>query len=87
MRQGEPLSCLLFNLAIELLAEMLCQPNLQGFQIPRASKCLLVFLFADDTTVFLSEGDNFQTLQDILDQWCADSGAKFNISKTKIIPL
>ena len=68
VHQGDPLSCLLFNLTIEPLVEMLHQLNLQGFQIPGAAEHLLVFLFADDTTVFLSEGGNFQTLQDILNQ-------------------
>jgi Reverse transcriptase (RNA-dependent DNA polymerase) len=33
VRQGDPLSCLLFNLAIESLTAMLCQSQLQGFLV------------------------------------------------------
>jgi hypothetical protein len=44
-------------------------------------------LFADDTTVYLSKFDKFNDLQEILDLWCRASGAKFNVEKTKIIPV
>ena len=41
--QGDPLSCLLFNLAIEPLGIMLCQTNtLQCFQIPGEEECLIL---------------------------------------------
>ncbi|KAF5341067.1 hypothetical protein D9611_005971 [Ephemerocybe angulata] len=44
-------------------------------------------MFADDTTVFLSEEDDFHTLQSILERWCLASGAKFNVEKTEIVPI
>ena len=34
VRQGDPLSCLIFNLAIESLASMLRDSDLKGFQLP-----------------------------------------------------
>ena len=50
IKQGDPLSCLLFNLAIEPLANMLHHTNLlKGFQIPGEEEHLIVTLFADDT--------------------------------------
>ena len=88
VRQGDPLSCLLFNLAIEPLACLLrSTPELEGFEIPGIKEKLIVSLYADDTTVYLSESDSYTTLQGILTSWCLASGAKFNLEKTEIIPI
>ena len=88
VRQGDALSCLLFDLAIEPLAENIRKSQLiLGIQIPTTKKYLKIKLFADDTTIFLSENDSIENLQTILNKWCKVSGAKFNIEKTEIIPL
>ncbi|KAF5333970.1 hypothetical protein D9758_017279 [Tetrapyrgos nigripes] len=57
--QGDPLSCLIFDLAIELLAAMLRNSTLQGFKIPGVTERLIANLFVDDTTVFLAVTDDF----------------------------
>ncbi|PPQ85541.1 hypothetical protein CVT25_006781 [Psilocybe cyanescens] len=86
--QGDPMSCLLFDLAIEPLASLMRQsPKLKGLKIPGLKEKLIVNLFADDTTVFLNNADKFEDLQAILDKWCTASTARFNIGKTEIIPL
>ncbi|KAJ3510790.1 hypothetical protein NMY22_g15863 [Coprinellus aureogranulatus] len=87
VRQGDPLSCLLFNIAIESLANLLRKSPLKGFSLPEQAERLIVSLFADDTTIYLSENDNFKDLQAILDCWCCASGAKFNVDKTETIPI
>jgi hypothetical protein len=87
VRQGDPLSCLLFDLAIEPLAEMLRKSNITGFKAKEMAYRIVVTMFADDTTVYLSEKDSFKTLDDILSCWCKASGARFNTSKTEIIPI
>ena len=88
VRQGDPLSCFLFDLAIEPLACMIrSDPSLHGINIPGINPNILVTMFADDTTLFLSENDSLDDAQRILDQWCRVSGAKFNIEKTEIIPI
>ncbi len=87
VRQGDPLSCLLFDLAIEPLSAMIRKSDIEGFSIPSSSETLKAVLFADDTTVYLSSRDDFSTLQKVLDTWCSAAKAKFNISKTEIIPL
>ncbi|KAF5338264.1 hypothetical protein D9611_014618 [Ephemerocybe angulata] len=87
VRQGDPLSCLLFNIAIESLANLLRKSSLQGFKIDENIERLITTLFADDTTVYLSEHDNFQDLQNILQLWCDASGAKFNVEKTELVPV
>jgi ribonuclease HI/exonuclease III len=87
VRQGDPMSCLLFNFAIEPLATSLRKSALKGIEIPNCVDNLLVKLFADDTTAFLSEDDDFYTLKEVLDKWCIASKAKFNIAKTEILPI
>lgn len=87
VRQGDPMSCLIFNLAIESLAQMLRDSQLRGIKIGEEAEHLIVKLFADDTTVYLSEGDNLDDLKNILDNWCKASGGKFNVLKTAIIPV
>jgi exonuclease III len=87
VRQGDPLSCLLFNLAIEPLACAIRQSELKGMAIPGQPERLIVKLFADDTTVYLDSSDDINSLQDILECWCRASGAKFNITKTEVIPI
>src|ERR1700761_7313540 len=77
--QGDPLSCLLFDLAIEpLVCMMRNSDDLEGLDIPRMEEKLIVNLFTDDTTVYLKSQDRFDSLEVILAQWCAASGAKFN---------
>ena len=88
VRQGDPLSCPLFDLAIEPLAcslrnDLACQ----GLSIPGLDENVLVNMFADDTTLYLSETDKFDDIEPILRKWCEVSGAKFNIEKTEIIPI
>ena len=86
VQQDDPLSCLLFDIAIEPLAEAIWTSNLIGFQTDNLHKTI-VSLFADDTTVYLSEKDNVKDLYSILTEWCTASGAKFNIDKTEVIPI
>jgi hypothetical protein len=87
VRQGDPLSCLLFNLAIEPLANLLRRSDLRGYQIPGSNDDLKTTLFADDTTVFLAEGNSYDELLAVLTLWCRASGAHFNVNKTKILPI
>ena len=88
VRQGDPLSCPIFNLAIEPLACKIRNDNtIHGLRIPGLVEKLVIKIFADDTSLYLSNQDRFDHIQTILDDWCAISGAKFNIDKTEIIPV
>jgi len=88
VRQGDPLSCLLFDLAIKPLACKLRNTRLlQGLSILGLENNLKLTLFADDTNLFLSKEDNLDDAETILQAWCKLSGAKFNIEKTEIIPI
>lgn len=87
VRQGDPLSCLLFNLAIEPLASLLHNSESKGVNVPGTERKLLVSLFADDTTIYLSNKDSWTALWSVLDLWCTASTAKFNMRKTIILPF
>ena len=69
--------CLLFNLAIEPLANLLRKSDLYDYPIPGS----------DDTTVYLDKRDNYEELLSILNLWCRASGVRFNVNKTEIIPI
>jgi ribonuclease HI len=88
VRQGDPLSCLLFDLAIEPLAAYIRNTqSITGYQIPNTNRIIKINLYADDTTVYLSSADKYTDLENILSTWCRASGAKFNLEKTEIIPI
>lgn len=88
IRQGDPISCPIFDLAIEPLACMIRNDaNIKGITIPSLDAPIKVNLFADDTTVYLNREDWLDYLQGALQDWCAVSGAKFNLDKTEIIPI
>ncbi len=55
--------------------------GIAGFQLKKQTDSLITTLFADDTTVYLSKEDSFETLTEILNKWCRASGAKFNVEK------
>ncbi|KAJ8454091.1 hypothetical protein ONZ51_g13231 [Trametes cubensis] len=65
VRQGDPMSCLLFDFAIEPLAAAFRSSSLKGFPVPGSTERLVAKLFADDTTVFLSEEDDYTIVEDI----------------------
>lgn len=88
VRQGDPLSCFLFDIGIEPLACLIRNdPNIKGYKIPGMEEKLAINLFADDTVLYLSAKDSYDETLKSLDKWCRVSGAKFNKEKTEIIPI
>jgi hypothetical protein len=88
VRQGDPLSCLLFDIAIEPLACALRNSTkLSGYNIPGIINKTIVNMYADDTTIFLRKQDKYKDLEQLLGKWCLASGAKFNLEKTEILPI
>ncbi|KAL1938790.1 hypothetical protein VTO73DRAFT_11170 [Trametes versicolor] len=87
VRQGDPMSCLLFDFAIEPLACALRRSTLRGLMIPGDTDRLIATLFADDTTVFLGEGDDYADAIAPTTVWCRASRARFNLEKTEVIPV
>ena len=88
VQQGEPMSFLLYNLAIEPLATALrASTKLKGIKIENHAKLLITKLFADNTLVYLGKNDKFKDLEDIINLLCRASTAQFNMEKTEALPI
>ncbi len=87
VRQGDPMSCLLYNLAIEPLACYLRSSQLKGFKINGIKDRILASLFADDTLVYVNERDDLNTLENAIKVFCTASTAKFNNDKNEYLPI
>jgi len=85
VRQGDPLSCLLFDFSIEPLA-MRIRCAVTGISIgglPPAK----VMLYADDINLFLSDSDDIPRISSCLLDASFAIGSKFNMEKTDVKPL
>ncbi|KAG1053034.1 hypothetical protein G6F43_004865 [Rhizopus delemar] len=94
LRQGDPLSPLLFNLALEpFLRHILQDASIVGFSFSPLSQdlpppaTLKVLAYPDDVCVFLSSCADFLRIQHRLVAYGQVSNAKVNLSKTEAIFL
>ncbi len=86
VRQGDPVSPYLFNIAMEVLALAIRNStNIEGFNIQGHSFKLLQF--ADDTTVLLQNKESLLHLKQLLVRFGLLSGLKINEDKTETIGL
>ncbi|KAL9986242.1 hypothetical protein ACROYT_G000353 [Oculina patagonica] len=82
VRQGCPLSGLLFVLALEPLAHQIrITDSIKGLE--NGKKITKLSLYADDTTAFIREDSSAVSLFALLDQFSNLSGLKINKSKTE----
>ena len=95
LRQGDPLSPLLFVLVMEALGRMLDKAvhdgHMSGFDVGRLEgRSLEVshLLFADDTSIFCdADLDQVLFLHMILIWFEAVSGLKINLGKSELVPI
>ena len=84
IRQGCPLSMLLFIIGIEpLTRKILSSSEIQGITLGKSS--LKVTHFADDLTLFITHPSSFSKLREILMDFSFFSGLNINDDKTTII--
>ena len=85
VRQGDPLSCILYNVAIEPLARQLInEPKLPGF-IDQKGTAHKVSMYADDTAVYLTELKQWKVLKRCFKLYEKASDAKLNEGKCDIV--
>ena len=84
VRQGCPISPLLFILTVELLAiEIRNDDNINGIQIPNSNFTVKILQYADDTTLFLKNLIDYREVLSKIKEFSLFSGLELNRSKSK----
>jgi hypothetical protein len=84
VRQGDPLSPLLFGLFIDRL-EAFLQTTVSGCGVQVAGRLLQVLLFADDLVLMAETPQELQLLLDALCLFCRANGLTVNTRKTEVV--
>lgn len=88
IRQGCPLSALLYSLVAEPLGlAIMGEKEIKGILIEGNATEQKIFQYADDTTLFLKDSNSFDKAMEIFDKYCQGSGAKVNKEKTEYMKI
>ena len=86
IRQGCPISALLFILVAEILAiNIRADSEIKGIQV--SDKTFKVSQLADDTTLYLKDMLSLERAISLFQDFGLCSGLKLNLDKTEVIPL
>ena len=83
VRQGDPLSCLLYAFSIELMG-MRLRKAIRSISILSLPPAKLI-MYADDTNLFLSQDDDLALIKSELSATSLAIGSRFNFEKTDIL--
>ena len=86
VRQGCPLSMVLYTLCLQPFLSMLEQ-SLPGVRIGRGNRPLSVVAYADDVTVFLTSVEDFRAVEDAIRLFEKASGAHLNPRKSQALAI
>lgn len=87
IRQGCPISALLYVLAAEPLRFNIQNCNISGIKIPNSTEEALIFQHADDTTLTVSDKCSVDEVFKVFNCYEKSSGAKINRQKSEILPI
>ncbi|XP_064597859.1 uncharacterized protein LOC135464363 [Liolophura sinensis] len=82
VRQGCPLSPLLYVLAAEVLGVVVRSSDMKGVRVPDVEEPIKISQYADDASLFVGDED-FNIAETILNKYQKASGCKVNRSKSK----
>ena len=85
VRQGCPLSPILFNLYIEELIREALQDTEEGIKV--GGKMVKALRFADDQAMLANKEEHLQHIMDELNRTSEEYGMKINIKKTKVMRI
>ncbi|KAH9111270.1 hypothetical protein LEN26_005361 [Aphanomyces euteiches] len=85
VKQGDPLSSLLFALSVEPLSQLLRDHEELGIPFSE-TRIATTLLFADDTTLLASSSENLERQLDLVEELCGFSGVKRNRHDFKSSP-
>ena len=84
VRQGCPLSALLYVIVAETLGQAIrCHPDIRGFKIPGCNREVRISQYADDTSLFLFTPDAIVKALETIGLYELATGAKLNVDKTR----
>ena len=84
VKQGDPLSPLLFGIFIDEFEEWLAS-RLPEVGVECSNQLIRLLLYADDMVLLSSDPEGLQKQLDLLSEFCASKGLKVNLEKTEIV--
>lgn len=84
VKQGDPLSPLLFGLFIDEFESWL-QERLPAVGVKMGSKLVQMLLYADDMVLMATSPEQLQQQLDLLHEFCVSQGMEVNVGKTEIV--
>ena len=90
LRQGDPLSPMMFILVMDVLGHMFSKAADEGLLLPLSRRAFKhrVSMYADDVVLFLRPtADDIEVTMDILSLFGEATGLKTNLQKSNVLPI